>query len=259
MEKRYYEKIKIDRDWYFVEYSPPVPTPNSLFAWVILVVHNQSAKNIEDIATAMESEAIYWVEKYSIPVFVGAVDDSEANISFEGIRPINNVVAFLDEKSGSVQIHWEALKNDRIPKLGLDETFKQKVYQGLSYKTDHDIANLNEGRKTAKRKSIILLVLWLSVIPAAIAVLGWANPIVSTIALLYSIYKATDKFLIVTGKKKPSKKEKKKQKKQLQMEHYYYHCSRNPDSFRRLKQENFDIEAREKVQTEVRELKEKGS
>jgi len=257
MGKRFYEKIKIDREWYFVEYSPV--TPKSLFAWVTLIVYDQSEKSNEDIADAMEFEAKVWVEKYSIPVFVCAVDNSEANITFEGLHPINNLAGFLDEKSGDVQIHWEVLKNDRIPKLGLDEAFKEKVYQGLPYKTDQDIARLDENRKKSNRRSVIFLVLWLSVIPAAIAVLGWANPIVSTVALLFSLYKAIEKFLIITGKKKTSEKEKKNQKKQQQMEHFYYHCSRNPEGFQRLKQENFDREAREKVQAEVKDLRNNSS
>lgn len=257
MAKKFYDKIKVDRDWYFVEYFPP--TPKSLFAGVTLVVYDQTNKTVEDIANAMEEEAKSWVEKYPIPVFVGAVDKSELNLSLDGHRPINNAVAFRDEKSGIVQVYWEVLKNDQIPKLALDETYKDQVYNGLSYRSDADINDLNKSRRIAKRKSVILLVLWLSVIPAAIAILGWANPIFSAIALLYSLYKATDKFLIVTGKKKQSKKGKKKQEKQMQMEHYYYHCSRNPEGFRKLKQENFENEAQHKVLSEVRELKEKDS
>jgi hypothetical protein len=151
------------------------------------------------------------------------------------------------------------LKNDQIPQLALDEAYKGQVYSELSYRTGADINSLNKSRKRAKIKSVILLVVWLSVIPAAIAFLGWANPIFSTIALLYSLYKATGKFLIITGKKKPSEKDKKKQKKQMQMEHYYYHCTLNPEGFRRLKQENYEKEAQSKVLSEVKELKGKSS
>lgn len=257
MTRKFYEKVKINRDWYFVEYSPP--TPKSIFAGVTLVVYDQTKKNIADIAIAMEDEAKAWVEKYSIPVFVGAVDDREQNISLDGHRPLNNAVAFRDKNTDIIQIHWKLLKNNQIPQLALDEAFKDQVYRGFSYRTDEDIEDLSKSRKKAKTKSIILLVVWLSVIPAAIAFLGWANPIVSTIALLYSLYKASDKFLIVTGKKRPSEKDQKKQKKKMQMEHYYYHCSMNPEGFRRIRQENYDEEAKGNVLTEVEELKGKSS
>lgn len=257
MAKKYYGKLKIDREWYFVEYSPP--TPKSLFAWITLVIYDQAHKTLEDIAIAMETEARFWVEEYTIPVFICAVDESEQNICLDGCRPINNAVAFADEKSGTIQVFWEVVKDDEIPKIALDEAYRDEVYQGFSCRTQEDIDSLNKDRRKAKRKSIILLVLWLSVIPAAIAFLGWANPLFSTAALLYSLYKAIERFLKIIGKKKPSEKEKTDRKKQQQMEHYYYHCSRNPEGFRKLKLENFENEAREKVLSEVKELKENGS
>jgi hypothetical protein len=82
MTKMFYDKIKADRDWYFAEYSPP--TPKSLLAWVTLIVYDQTKKTVADIAIAMENEAKSWVEKYSIPVFVCAVDAKEQNISLDG-------------------------------------------------------------------------------------------------------------------------------------------------------------------------------
>jgi hypothetical protein len=41
------------------------------------------------------------------------------------------------------------------------------------------------------------------------------------------------------------------------MSHYFYHCERNPDGFARLKVENFEREAKERILKEVEALRNK--
>jgi hypothetical protein len=95
------------------------------------------------------------------------------------------------------------------------------------------------------------------VIPAIIAILGWANLLIGAIALAYSLYQAVIKGLKLAGKLKPTAKEIKLMEKERKMEHYYYHCECNSDGFRRLMIENFEKEAKEEIQKEAEILKRK--
>jgi len=57
----------------------------------------------------------------------------------------------------------------------------------------------------------------------------------------------------------PSKSEKEKAEKELKMSHYFYHCERNLEGFARLKIENFEREAKERILKETEDLRNKTS
>ena len=86
------------------------------------------------------------------------------------------------------------------------------------------------------------------------ALIGWANPIIGVIVTLYAVTKAARQGGLLLGWIKPSSLEKKKREKERRMRHYYYHCERNPDGFRRIVSENFDIDERARIQAEANEL-----
>ncbi len=77
----------------------------------------------------------------------------------------------------------------------------------------------------------------------------------SLIALIYSIYKAIQKLLELTGRWPKSKRAKEKEQEELLKNHYYYHCQMNPGGFQRLKNENFEKMAREAIKKEAETLK----
>ena len=61
-----FEPLKEDRDWYFVEYHPPLE--NYRFAIVQLTcVENKEGSTV---AEGMEAEARTWLSRYPIPVMV---------------------------------------------------------------------------------------------------------------------------------------------------------------------------------------------
>lgn len=56
------------------------------------------------------------------------------------------------------------------------------------------------------------------------------------------------------GAHKVTPREEEKGEKQRKMDHYFYHCERNPDGFARLKIENFEKDAGERVRAEAAAL-----
>ena len=77
----------------------------------------------------------------------------------------------------------------------------------------------------------------------------------SLIALFYSIYKAIQKLLELTGKWPKSKRKKEKEQEELLKNHYYYHCQMNPEGFQKLKNENFENMSKEDIKKEAESLK----
>ncbi|HIF9206408.1 TPA: hypothetical protein ACX6QK_003798, partial [Photobacterium damselae] len=68
-------------------------------------------------------------------------------------------------------------------------------------------------------------------------------------------YLATKKGLELWGKKSKSQKELDEEKENLQKEHHHYHCKLNPDSFLKLKCENFKKERLERERVKVEEMR----
>lgn len=87
-----------------------------------------------------------------------------------------------------------------------------------------------------------------------ISFLDYYSDFVSLIALIYSIYKAIQKFLELTGRWPKSKGTKEKEHEEQLKNHYYYHCQMNPEGFNRLKRENFEKMAREDIEKESQSL-----
>jgi len=77
--------------------------------------------------------------------------------------------------------------------------------------------------------------------------------------LLYSLSQAFRTARKLFWHLEPSKSEKEKAEKELTMGHYYYHCERNPEGFARLKVENFEREARERIVKEAEALRNKAA
>jgi predicted RNA-binding protein with RPS1 domain len=72
---------------------------------------------------------------------------------------------------------------------------------------------------------------------------------------MYSLYKAVEKALRLTGKWPKSKAEVQKEAEETRMRHHHYHSERNPEGFERLKLENFERWTREEVRAEAQSLK----
>ena len=69
--------------------------------------------------------------------------------------------------------------------------------------------------------------------------------------MLYSLWKAVQKWRALTGRKRKSQREAEEEKKDARMRHHHYYCERNPEGFNRLKVEVIDQELRADVLKEV--------
>lgn len=247
-----FETIKESRDTYFIEYYPP--RCGARFATLQLVFPNITEK--VQIATLLESELRIWLSRYDVPIMAASFDGLGGVIDMKPLKDSNYVMGYL--KDGSQVYHvWGLIPDRDLPSQALDLAYIQHVYSDIPSKTRKQW----EEKVTKQYRQIkigwSIFAIWMVAVPAAIAILGFANFWVGLAALVYSLSKAAMKALKLTGKLKLSAKESERDEKKRKMKHYYYHCERNPDGFNRLKLENFEKDLKEDIQKESEALKSK--
>ncbi|OGC42000.1 hypothetical protein A2Y85_07005 [candidate division WOR-3 bacterium RBG_13_43_14] len=248
-----WENLKENRGKYFVEYIPL--RDKSLFASLNLVFlsHTKARK----VANAMEREFSNWVSRFPVPLMVSSFDEKGNLISLNGVRPINHMVGFIDISTNKPVKYWRLLPDDAFPKEQLKENYIKKIYNGLSFKTKEELHQQNEPHRKQLRIGLFIIFVWIVIVPAIVAILGWASFWVSSLVLIYSLWKAIEKGLKLKGKWKKSEKERQKEKEELKMRYYYYHCERNPEGFRKLVVENLERDERDRIRKEADFLRKK--
>jgi hypothetical protein len=253
-EKLFFDTIKEDRGPYFVEYKPPIASCR--FATLSLVYPHRV--DPATVAKTVETELNQWLTRFPIPLMVSAFDEKGDLYRLEGVRPSNHAIGFLDPITKRVRIFWELLENDQIPSDALDTNYLKTVYSNVGYRTSEDLAR--ESRENIKRLRIgwAIFFVWLIIVPAILAVLEWLSPPWMTfLVMLYSLWKAFEKGMKLTGRWKKSRRELEKEKEEQDKGHHHYHCKANPEGFLRLKVENFARWERERIQSEAESLKSK--
>lgn len=253
-EKIFFDSIKEDRGWYFVEYSPPIPSFR--FATLQLVTPDEVKK--EDIALAMEVEIKLWLARYPIPLMVSAFDAKGDLYDFAGIRESNHLMGFLGEDSNELRSYWHLLKDEELPDHALDQAYLKAAYSDVGFRTSEDLRQKSEKYHRTLRIGWFVVFVWAVIVPAMVAILEWSSDWLSLVVLAYSLWKALVKALQLTGKCKKSPKEIEQEQETLRMRHHHYHCEQNPDGFMRLKMENFEKEERERIQKEMEAIRQKG-
>jgi hypothetical protein len=241
-----YDKIKENRNKYFVEYSP-INLKSNYFAELNIVFTTDMGK--KQIISIMKNELELWISRFPLPIKVSAFNEKGDLIYLREIKNNNSLFGYL--KNGDINKSWDSLSKEDIPPEQLKKKYINKIYKDLSYtKRSEKEKKVNEKlkeKRNIKRFLDLSLILWL-ITSVIIAVLSWLNFSVGAIAFLFSIYQAIRRFLRLKGYK--TKKEQIEQEKLRKMKHYYYHCERNPESFRRLKSENFEKEQSENIKKE---------
>ena len=93
-------------------------------------------------------------------------------------------------------------------------------------------------RSRVRATNVAVLIFWV-LVPLAILILEFTNPIVGAVAFGVALLKLgveCIKFFGDPDKWIPGHKQ--KVETQRRMEHYFYHCERNPEGFARLRAEN---------------------
>ena len=253
-----FESIKEDRGWYFVEYTPP-----QLDAWfAMLEVQVVETGTDKAVAKAMEREADLWLDRYSVPVMVTAYDDTGDPRELAGTRPCSRLMACIEPTTKEHRLDWSPPSDDEIPHEELDDETLLRIYAQIPVTRKTEADREGEFRvfarrlRTGRRLVITWLIIWLAVIPAALAILEWAGPKwLGVLVLAYALFKALKQALKLLEIWQPSPAELEAQEKTRRMQHYYEECEKNPEAFERLKIENLDSEARERTREEARALR----
>lgn len=255
-----FEPVKVDRGWYFVEYSPP--QCGNWFALMNVQVCQRAADAV--VAEAMERELKIWLDLYAMPIMAFAWGDTGDRYELEGTRPYSCLTGFVDTSTGELKVLWREVGIDEAPRAAPTNEELLSVYADVPHEIMSEAAREKEA--LAKMHSIRIgkwlvitwLVIWGAGIPAGVAILEWAAPWwwLGALVLAYSLYKAVRQTLKLIGLWKPSARELAERERRSRMEMYYEGCERNPEGFARLETENLERETRLQIQTEARELRE---
>lgn len=250
-----FESIKEDRDWYFVEYFPPL----SGYRFSVLQLSILESRPVGEVASAMEIEASAWINRYPVPLMATAFTLDQSVLPLSDARPIDHLLAWPDTTTAKTILRWELVKDDDLPSVALDRNYLKKIFSGIPYKTGQEIRTATDKHFDALRVGWWLVFMWAIIVPLMVAILEWWSELLGLVVLIYAFVKAAIQALRLTGHLPQSRRERDREEKESKMRHYAYHCERNPEAFQRLKFENFEREAVEKTKAEAAALKVKHS
>jgi len=250
-EKVYFDSVKEKHETFFVEYHPPM---NSV-PFATLHINYPRAVNTKEVIVQLEIQASKWAKKYPVPVMASAFDEYGDLISIGREKESSHLTVI--ERYGQYEKHWNLLKDDEFPVEVLDTTFLLSVYSDIGYRTQSDVTKDAHKRIKPMRQLKFILLIWAVFIPALIAILEFFSPTwIAVIALAYSLWKAYQQWLLMTGRKKKSEEDIAKEKEELRMRHHHYHCEQNPNAFSLMKIENFKRESKNRIKSEFDSLPE---
>jgi hypothetical protein len=241
--------LKEDRGWYFVEYSPPMAN----YRFSLLQLSVVEARDAQ--ALAMESEAREWLNRYPVPVMVTAFSADGSVFSLKGVRPINNLMAWLEPAESQPVFRWELVENDVLPDIALSREFLEEIFANVPSKTGREIQEDVAKLVAARKVGWWLVFVWAILVPLGVAVLEWWSDLLGLVVLGYAFVKAAIQALRLTGHLPKSTRQREKEAEDLKMRHHHYHCERNPEAFERLKVENFRREEIARTKAEALALK----
>ncbi len=243
--------LKEDRGWFFVEYSPPMA--NYRFSLLQLSVVEE--RDAQAVASVMESEAKEWLRRYPVPVMATAFSADGSVFSLKGVRPIDNLIAWLDTEKSQLVLRWELVKDDVLPDTALNREFLQEIFANVPSKTGAEIQEEVAKDLAVRKVGWWLVFVWAAVVPLGVAVLEWWSDLLGLVVLGYAFVKAAIQALRLTGRLPKSARQREKEAEDLKMRHHHYHCERNPEAFERLKAENFRREEIARTKAEALALK----
>ncbi len=246
-----FASVKEDRGWYFVEYFPPHPD----FRFSVLQLSVVESHDANAVANAMEYEARDWLRRYPVPVMVTAFSLEGDVFPLQSARPTDHLIAFSDPTQSKEVLRWELVADAELPAVALDRTFLKRIFANVPSKTGREIQAEAQKHITTLKVGWWIVFLWAVVVPLGVAVLEWWSDLLGLVVLAYAFFKAAVEALRLTGHLPKSERERQKEAEDLKMRHYYYHCERNPESFERLKADNFRREEIERTKSQAAALK----
>ena len=244
------EKLKEHRGRYFVTYQPA--DSRQKFSVLNLVFLNGDL-DCTRVATVMERELQYWLQRFSVVTLVSAFDLKDDLIDLSACRQTSHLMGFISS-AGAVTKQWKIIPESELPPELISTDYLNRIYATVPSRSADDVRSQSRlEAKMLKRAATVILV-FIIIAPLAIAVLSlgitWIGYVFAGASILAGLFKAAKTF----GWVKPSEREKRAAEKRQKMEHYFYHCERNPEAFMRLKVENLQRETIEENIAEAREI-----
>jgi len=245
-----YDDIEEKRDGYYIVYSPVFTGAE----FAILKIHIYESSLLSNVKNIAELELSSWAVRYATPIMV-MVDNKVPGSNLRTKELVGNNFLLGYAKNNEIICYWDAYPNNKTPEIDLSKSSLSTIYSGLNFKTYEEVVIKQKSEAKGRKLLLLVLTLWLCVIPALIAFLGWSNPIVSFLALAYSWYLAFTKARELWGRKKKSEKQIAQEKEDLEKEHHHYHCKNNPEAFLALKNENFKKDRMEKERLKIESMR----
>lgn len=243
--ERKYEKVKMDREEYFVTYSP-INLKSENHALLTITGNINKRK----MAIKMEEEVVDCLKVYPVPVVCMAVDDKDGYINFDDVKGASRIVGYMEK--GSIFFEWR----ENFPNIVVTDQELRKIYKGIKFETRNQLKKKADDYVKDMRTIICFLnfttIAW-AFVAIIITVLEWQHLLVGTAAFIYAIYKILRKVIRLKGFK--TEKEKEEAEIKRKKDHYYYHCELNPAGFRRLMAENFENEHKERTLQEHQSIR----
>ncbi|OJV18903.1 MAG: hypothetical protein BGO12_17745 [Verrucomicrobia bacterium 61-8] len=242
-----FETLKEDRGWYLVEYYPPFAR-NPFAVIQVLVLEDQSAKDVARVCQVMEEELTHWMTRYPVPAMVSSFSPNGDLLGLSGFKSSDHLIGYFDG-GAIVERVWGKVSEAKL--LEFSSESLRDIYSDIPCRTVFEIRSQAVEKAKKRRVEVgvgfVILVFWLVVIPVIVAVLGFASPVLGWIAFLYSLWKAFVQLMRLMGKWPVTKAEKARVEEERLIRHYYWHCNQNPEGFQRLKMENLERLARRKI------------
>ena len=247
-DKLFFSSVTESRGVYFVEYSPP----HHGYRFASLHLTYTEKIELNEVAKALEEEASQWLKKYPVPIMASAFDETGSLIDLDGVKPESHVICFYGNDGKTIEAHWALINEQAIPSQALNRDYLLDIYSNFKRRTSSEIRKEVEKSTKERRLGMRVIFAWVIVVPALVAIIEFFIPQwFAALVLLYSLSMALIKGLRMKGKLKKSKTELAKEEEQRRMRHHHYHCEKNPEAFQRLKLENFEQWARERIMKEA--------
>jgi len=244
-----YEDIEENRNGYYVNYKPVFTGQE----FAILIVNIYEKSLFEEAKEICESELNIWIERFPTPLMVMVKNMTDSDFSIKNVIGENYLLGYPDCEG--VYFCWGNYPKGKEPDIDLSMDSLSEIYSTIPYRSSDDAKNEIDLAVKGIKALRIKLILWLCVIPAIIAYLGWSNPVVSFLALMYSLFMASKKALELWGVKNKSVKQIEEEKEDQLKEHHHYHCKLNPEGFQKLKLENLKKESTERNNSKIESMR----
>lgn len=238
----------------FLQYTPANEDMN--FASLVLVYVDPVDR--DTVRRQIEVEAREWFKRFPVPTIACAADHDDEPIDVFDDEDKKDLLVFSQDSE--IVYQWGRIGKFDMPDFDASEEVLWEVYGTIPHSTKEDRRQRAEVRARHQRAGIriILGVLFFrrAVVPSAVALAFYLNPILGFVGLLLALGDALVGGLRVLEYLPKSKREKEEIERKRRMEHHDYHCRINPKGFAALMAENLEVDLREKTRQEALELHE---